>query len=240
MTNTKESNPKDAIGCKKPPLSTLSMPVLFEAGAAMLEGACKYGRHNYRELGVRASIYYDATMRHLADWWEGQDIDEKSGLHHLTKAIASLMVLRDAQMRDMVNDDRPPKFDNDLDRMPWMEQMQTRIDIVLGKYPDSLPPYTQKKIDNEEEADDVVDASGGPMGMSAGLLDVGDIFSTKDGTFKVARYTPESNLIFAARRREDGSYAELHQRRPDGIPNNIEWCFDGSELVTFKGTGKKS
>jgi hypothetical protein len=87
----------------------MSGPVTAEVGVAMLEGACKYGRHNYRKSGVRSSVYYDATRRHLEAWWEGQDIDPESGLSHVTKAIASLFVLRDAMIRDMVEDDRPPK-----------------------------------------------------------------------------------------------------------------------------------
>jgi hypothetical protein len=134
---TKDTNPKDAIGCKKPPLSTIPLPVLFELGVAMLEGACKYRRHNYRVSGVRASIYFDAAWRHLADWWEGQDIDPDSGLHHVTKAIASLVVLRDAMMNDKLTDDRPPPA-----KSGWMKRIQTLMDDVLERYPNPLPPYT--------------------------------------------------------------------------------------------------
>jgi hypothetical protein len=50
----KPSNPKDSIGVTKPPLSCVPCGPLFEIGAAMLDGSCKYGRHNYREIGVRA------------------------------------------------------------------------------------------------------------------------------------------------------------------------------------------
>lgn len=142
LMKTKDTNPKDAIGCKKPPLSTLPWPVIFEAGAAMLEGACKYRRHNYRIAGVRASIYFDAVMRHMVQWWEGVDIDADSGVHHITKAIASLLVLRDAMMNDMVVDDRPPKFDQDPGRVKWMKLAQERVDDILERYPNPLPPYT--------------------------------------------------------------------------------------------------
>lgn len=101
-------NPKDAVGSKKPPLSCVPMNVVQEAGVAMLEGAVKYGRHNWRSSGVRSSIYFDATMRHLLAWWEGEDVDPDSGLSHVTKAIASLLVLRDAQLSGtVVEDDRP-------------------------------------------------------------------------------------------------------------------------------------
>src|ERR1700761_3416714 len=84
----KRSNPKDAVGTGKVPVSTVSAPVIAEVGLAMLEGARKYGRHNYRAIGVRASVYYDAAQRHLMAWWEGQDIDPASGLSHVSKAIA--------------------------------------------------------------------------------------------------------------------------------------------------------
>lgn len=105
----KATNPKDAIGIRKAPMSTVSAAVMAEIGVAMLEGAAKYGRHNYRASGVQASVYYDATMRHLMSWWEGEDIDPDSCMSHITKAITSLVVLRDAMIQDMVTDDRPPK-----------------------------------------------------------------------------------------------------------------------------------
>lgn len=107
MSN-KPSNPKDVCSIAKAPMSTVSAPVLAEVGVAMLEGALKYGRHNYRAVGVRASVYYDATLRHLMAWWEGEDTDPGSGMSHITKAITSLVVLRDAMIQGMDEDDRPP------------------------------------------------------------------------------------------------------------------------------------
>ena len=109
---SKPSNPKDVMGVKKAPMSTVSALVLAEVGVGMLEGALNYGRHNYRVVGVLASIYYDATLRHLRSWWEGEDIDPKSQLHHVTKAITSLVVLRDAMILEMYTDDRPPRMAN--------------------------------------------------------------------------------------------------------------------------------
>jgi hypothetical protein len=105
---SKPSNPKDIVGTRKAPMSTVSAAVMAELGVAMLEGAAKYGRHNYRAVGVRASVYYDATLRHLFSWWEGESIDPDSGMSHITKAIASLVVLRDAMIQGMMTDDRAP------------------------------------------------------------------------------------------------------------------------------------
>ena len=104
----KPTNPKDVVGIAKVPSSTVSQLVLAEVGVSMFEGAQKYGRHNYRAMGVRGSVYFDATKRHLDAWWEGQDIDPGSGLNHITKAITSLIVMRDAMIMGKFEDDRPP------------------------------------------------------------------------------------------------------------------------------------
>jgi hypothetical protein len=143
----KDTNPKDAIGIRKPCLTTVPFPVLYEVGAAMLEGACKYRRHNYRVAGVRASVYVEAACRHLLlKYWEGEDIDKDSGIHHVSKAIASLVVLRDAMMNGMLNDDRPPKAASDR-----TEKLQEIVDDVLSRFPDPLPPYTQRELDDDKE-----------------------------------------------------------------------------------------
>ena len=116
----KDSNPKDVIGARKAKMSVIPAGVLLDLGNALTEGMAKYGRHNYRAVGVRASVYYDAAMGHLMDWWEGQDIDAESGLSHVTKAMASLTVLRDAMLQDMLHDDRPPRskvFKADFSKM---------------------------------------------------------------------------------------------------------------------------
>lgn len=131
----KLTNPKDSIGIRKAPMSTVPANVLVEVGVAMLEGAAKYGRHNYREAGVRASVYYDAAMRHLMDWWEGVDIDPDSNLSHITKAITALVVLRDAMMQDMWNDDRPPKS------KVFYPEMNKLAGEIIDRYADKDPKH---------------------------------------------------------------------------------------------------
>jgi len=106
-----DPNPKERFGNAKASLSCVPAPVLLELGVAMSEGALKYGRHNYRESQIKSSTYYDAVMRHMMSWWEGEDIDPESGLSHITKAIASLVVLRDSMMYGKTIDDRPPAHD---------------------------------------------------------------------------------------------------------------------------------
>ena len=137
----KPSNPKDLVGVLKVPMSTVSAPVLAEIALGMLEGACKYGRHNYRMVGVRSSVYYDAAMRHLMAWWEGQDIDPGSGLHHVTKAITSLVVLRDAMIHNMCDDDRPPSLGVD-----FIDTLNKQAAPAIEKYKNANPKhYTIKE-----------------------------------------------------------------------------------------------
>jgi hypothetical protein len=149
MNNKKESNPKDAIGTTKVPFSCLPTPVLAECAVGMLEGACKYGRHNYRVIGVRASVYYDATLRHLMAWYEGENLDPDSDVHHVTKAITSLMVLRDAMIRGMMEDDRPPQTHD------FIKVSNEETKKVLEKYPDPLPAYTAERVSKGEDLYDV-------------------------------------------------------------------------------------
>ena len=143
--NAKDTNPKDAVGTKKVPLSTVPSTVLMEIGLAMLEGARKYGRHNYRVAGVRGSVYYDASLRHLMAWWEGEDIDPDSSLSHITKAIAGLCVLRDSMLKGNWVDDRPPAVETG-----WVQKLNEKAGKIIDKYPNALAPYTELGTKKQE------------------------------------------------------------------------------------------
>ena len=137
----KATNPKDKIGSRKWRVrSCVPIRVLWELGIALLEGGYKYGRHNYRVMGVRASVYYDAAAGHIDQWWEGEDIDPDSGLNHVIKAIASLTVLRDSMMEGNWVDDRPPKVKN----LPSLRQrLQVAVDNLREKHPSPAAPFLQ-------------------------------------------------------------------------------------------------
>lgn len=138
--NSKDTNPKDGVGVKKwRQFCCVPFTVIWELGVSMLEGAMKYGRHNYRVSGVRASIYVEAARGHIDCFWEGEDIDPDSGLPHIVKAIASLAVLRDAQIQGKYVDDRPPK----TDIAEVSARLQQVVDDLFEKYPDPVPPYLE-------------------------------------------------------------------------------------------------
>lgn len=136
----KPTNPKDAVGIGKVPFSTVPSEVTAEVGLAMMEGAMKYGRHNYRTVGVRASVYYDAALRHLTSFWEGQDIDPDSGLPHIVKAIACMYVIRDSQIMGNWTDDRPPRIPtSDV----WQNYLNALAQDLLTKYPEPVQAHLE-------------------------------------------------------------------------------------------------
>ena len=102
----KQSNPKDAIGSNKMPLHLWPESASIMGCLGLLDGALKYGRANWREAGVRASIYYDALRRHLAKQFEGQEIDSDSGLPHDCHMLACLAIIVDAKACGKYIDDR--------------------------------------------------------------------------------------------------------------------------------------
>lgn len=146
---TKPTNPKDALGIKKLPMHCVSCAVMAELGLAMMEGGRKYGTHNYRAMGVRGSVYYDAVFRHLMQWWEGEDIDPDSGVSHVTKAIACLVVLRDSMIMENWEDDRPIQLPHGL----GIDELNKRAADIIAKYPDCVTPHLHigTKINEEIE-----------------------------------------------------------------------------------------
>jgi len=145
----KDTNPKDSVGCTKPPLHCIPMPVLFEVGMGMYEGGWKYREANWRVIGVRASIYFDAAMRHLTAWWDGEDIDPASKIHHISKVMSCLAVLRDCQMQAengsgvSYKDDRPPKSHVPMSKLE--DQFKAMLTRLQSEHGDRKPPYTEAK-----------------------------------------------------------------------------------------------
>jgi hypothetical protein len=143
----KDTNPKDSVGCTKPPLHCIPTPVLFEIGMGMYEGGWKYREANWRVIGVRASIYYDAAMRHLTAWWDGEDIDPASKIHHISKVMSCLAVLRDCQMQAEhgsgvdYKDDRPPK--SHVPMAALEDQFKAMLARLQSEHGDRKPPYTE-------------------------------------------------------------------------------------------------
>ncbi len=119
MAQGQESNPKHLMGISKLPLFSVVPPssLIYEA-AAMRYGAYEvkrndgkigYGPYNWRKAKVVASIYVDAAIRHIMDYWDGEDYAPDSLVHHLGHLKATVGILIDAIETGNLIDDRPPK-----------------------------------------------------------------------------------------------------------------------------------
>ena len=102
-----DGNPKTVYGMSKPGIEGVPAAPLFMVGEVMRFGAAKYGLTNWRHDPISASVYYNAAMRHLFSWWDGDNLDTETGLPHLAHAVACLMIIMDAKLSDDLNDDRP-------------------------------------------------------------------------------------------------------------------------------------
>lgn len=105
----KDTNPKDLIGSKKLPLHLCPGTAKVEWTLALLEGALKYGKYNYRVAGVRGSIYLDALERHLEKYKNGEGRDPKTRVHHLGSIMACASIILDTDACGKLIDDRPPR-----------------------------------------------------------------------------------------------------------------------------------
>lgn len=53
------------------------------------------------EKGLDYDEVYDSAMRHLTDWYLGEDTNEESGLHHLSHAAWNILALLAFELRGM-------------------------------------------------------------------------------------------------------------------------------------------
>ncbi len=102
-----DTNPKTRFGVAKPAVADIPPVAILTLGQGMSDGTKKYGRTNWREHEVTASVYYNAAMRHLMAWWDGEKNADDSGVHHLGHAMACQAILVDAEASEKLVDDRP-------------------------------------------------------------------------------------------------------------------------------------
>lgn len=96
----------------KADLSLIPLIALVEEARAFQVGEKKYGRYNYCK-GMDASRIVAGILRHVTQWFNGEEFDPIDGQHHLGAARAGLaMLLRQKELGTMV-DNRyiPPEKD---------------------------------------------------------------------------------------------------------------------------------
>jgi len=108
MTDTKPTNPKDAVADTRIPLWLLSPVAKMHWALAQFAGLLKYGAFNWRAAGVRSSVYMSAMQRHMDAYASGEEFDPVDGTHHLGNIMACCAILLDAKEVGKLIDDRPP------------------------------------------------------------------------------------------------------------------------------------
>ena len=73
----------------KPDLTLIPRIALEQEAFAMMFGARKYGRDNYK-LGMSKKRLLAAAMRHIVAYTDGETNDQESGVDHLGHARACL------------------------------------------------------------------------------------------------------------------------------------------------------
>ena len=56
-------------------------------------GAKKYSADNWQEVDNAKERYYNAAMRHIYLWWNGEKLDSETNVHHLAHAATNLFFL---------------------------------------------------------------------------------------------------------------------------------------------------
>lgn len=151
-TGEKPTNPKDVIGSSKMPLHLWPTTASMYGTLGLLEGALKYGRSNFRAMGIRASIYYDAIRRHCDEWFEGIENDPDSGLHHISHILACAAIIADAMAMGNMNDDRAYPVP---DYRGLKTELTSHVARLQQKYADKNPKHYT-----------ILDAKGEPILVS--------------------------------------------------------------------------
>lgn len=134
----KPTNPKDGLGSDRVPMSTVSKIACAEEALAFTEGLLKYGRSNYRVMGVSSNIYLDALERHLAKYINGEDRDQKTGVHHLGSVRACTSIILDAEAMGILTDDRPPRIEGFSE---YIDALEARVKHLKQMFKDRNPKH---------------------------------------------------------------------------------------------------
>lgn len=136
----KPTNAKDRAASHRLDLTLFPMTAIAYGALGMTEGDCKYGGYNYRVGGVQASVYVAAAMRHLADWFNGQECDPKTGVPHIASALACGAILADAIECGVLVDDRPPE----MNMKDLLDRFEQKVKTLHEMYPEGPNRYTEK------------------------------------------------------------------------------------------------
>lgn len=78
---------------------------LWEVGRVGTFGANKYGENNWMYLDNAKNRYKDALFRHLFQYMQGKDLDDESGIKHLSHACWNCLALLEFELGETITDE---------------------------------------------------------------------------------------------------------------------------------------
>ena len=94
----------------KPTFELLPFEILSGVNDVLRYGANKYGSpHNWKKTdGFKYSRCFNALLRHLFAWWNGEELDPESKISHLAHVMCNVLFLMyHAKNNKGPSDDRP-------------------------------------------------------------------------------------------------------------------------------------
>lgn len=134
-TVTADTNPKRQYGVSSVPLNMWS-PLASAYGAlGLYNGALKYGKANFANTPVEASIYIAAAFRHLSAWASGQEFDPADGVPNLGGVLANIAIILEARAAGTLIDDRL-RMDGYLKEIDALKEIVKSLnELHAGKNP---------------------------------------------------------------------------------------------------------
>ena len=77
---------------KKWRFSLFPIPSIMEVANVLEYGAAKYSPDNWKHVRPKKR-YFDAALRHILAWGNGEKLDEETGYNHLAHAVCCLLYL---------------------------------------------------------------------------------------------------------------------------------------------------
>ena len=97
----------------KPEYELLPLELLSGVNKILQYGAEKYGLNNWKKPDFAMSRAYNALLRHMIAFWNGENLDKESGLCHLDHAMCNLLFLKYHLLNTPASDNRPIKKDEE-------------------------------------------------------------------------------------------------------------------------------
>jgi hypothetical protein len=100
--------------------------VMDEVIQVLEYGAKKYAPDNWKHVPQATTRYYDAAMRHINAWWQGEGFDAETKRSHLAHAICCLMFLQWLEESSITEEDKAV-IKNKMQYMQAVSEAMTEI-----------------------------------------------------------------------------------------------------------------